>query len=126
MKKQKNKKCYSKKICAFCISLFVLVMLASFAATFFGFMTEVFIYLIPSTAAIAAAAVAFYYNKAKVENLSKQKLRNIVLKLALEKKINAQDYDEIIEEIENIDEAVDIKLNSLYEDALNEDVNIQI
>ena len=62
---------------------------------------------------------------AKAENLSKQKLRNIVLKLALEERIEEKDYNEIIEEIENIDATVDAKLSSMYEEAINEETNTE-
>lgn len=125
MKKIKNNS-YSKKLCALCIGLFISVILASFIGMAFGFNIEIFAYLIPSTAAIATASVGFYFNKAKAENLSKQKLRNVVLKLTLEEKINSDEYYEIIEEIENIDETIDMKLDSLYQDAINEDTNIDI
>lgn len=125
MKKTKDNS-YSKKLCALCMGLFISVILASFIGIAFGFNTEIFAYLIPSTAAIATASVGFYYNKSKAENLSKQKLRNIVLKLVLEERINSEDYYEIIEEIENIDETITMKLDSLYQDAINEDTNIEI
>ena len=126
MKKTNNKSSYSKKLCALCIGLFISVVLASVIGVIFNFNTEIFAYLIPSSAAMATASVGFYYNKAKAENLSKQKLRNVVLKLTLEDKINSDEYYEIIEEIENIDETVNMKLDSLYQDAINEDTNIEI
>ena len=88
--------------------------------------SEVFVYLIPASAAITTAALGFYFSKAKAENLSKQKLRNIVLKLALEERIEEKDYYEIIEEIENIDATVDAKLSSMYEEAINEETNTEV
>lgn len=87
---------------------------------------ELFPYLIPASAAIATASLSFYFTKAKSENLSKQKIRNVVLKLALEEKLQGKDYYEIIEEVENIDITVQEKLNSLYEDSINEDSNNEV
>ena len=126
MKKNKKTKEYSKKICSLCITLFIINSILSLVCSVSGVGGELFAYLIPSTGALAAASVGFYYNKAKAENLSKQKLRNVVLKLALEDRITDGDYYEIIEEIENIDATVEAKLDSMYEDAINEEQNTEV
>ena len=123
---KKNKKEYSKKICTFCITQFAIVTILSLICNLLGLASEVFVYLIPASAAMTTAALGFYFSKAKAENLSKQKLRNIVLKLALEERIEEKDYNEIIEEIENIDATVDAKLSSMYEEAINEETNTEV
>lgn len=123
---KQNKKEYSKKICTFCIIQFVIITVFSLICNLFGLASEIFIYLVPASAAMATAALGFYFSKAKAENLSKQKLRNIVLKLALEERIEEEDYYEIIEEIENIDATVDAKLSSMYEEAINEETNTEV
>ena len=68
----------------------------------------------------------FYYNKAKTENLSKQRLRNVLLKLVLEEKLSPEDYEEILVEIENIDAAIDGKLFSMLEQSIEEETEIQM
>jgi hypothetical protein len=123
---KKNKKEYSKKLCDFCVAQFIIVLILSLIGTTFGLGVELFPYLIPASAAIVTAALGFYFTKAKAENLSKQKLRNVVLKLALEEKITDGDYYEIIEEIENIDTTVEAKLASMYEDAISEETNTEV
>lgn len=123
---KKNKKEYSKKICTFCIIQFVIITTFSLVCNLFGFISEIFVYLIPASAAMTTAALGFYFSKAKAENLSKQKLRNIVLKLALEERIEEEDFYEIIEEIENIDATVDAKLSSMYEEAIYEEINTEV
>lgn len=121
-----KRKEYSKTICTLCITLFIITGVISFVCSFVGIGEGLFPYLIPSTGTLAAASVGFYYNKAKSENLSKQKLRNVVLKLALEARITESDYYEIIEEIENIDATVEAKLNSMYEDSINKEQDVEV
>lgn len=123
---KKNKKEYSKRICTFCIIQFIIVTILSLFFNLFSLASEIFVYLVPASAAMTTAALGFYFTKAKAENLSKQKLRNVVLKLALEERIEEKDYYEIIEEIENIDATVDAKLSSMYEEVINEETNTEV
>lgn len=121
MKKHKE---YSKQVCTFCVVLFIVTIILSLGCSIFEVNTDLFSYLIPSSGAIATAALGFYFTKAKAENLSKQKIRNVVLKLVLEDKLSEEDYYEIVEEIENIDVTIESKLNSLYEDSVNQDIEV--
>jgi hypothetical protein len=102
----------------------MLVVVLALICCLYGIGSELFAYIIPVSGAMATAGIGFYFTKAKAENLSKQKLRNVVLKLALEEKITDGDYYEIIEEIENIDATVDEKLNSMYEESIHEDSEV--
>lgn len=117
---------YSKKICTYSLITFSLVIIASIISSILGLGSEVFAYLIPSVGVVAAASVVFYYNKAKTENLSKQRLRNVLLKLVLEEKLAPEDYEEILVEIENIDAAIDGKLFSMLEQSIEEETEIQM
>ena len=121
-----KKGCYSKKICTYSLITFSLVIIASIILSILGLGSEVFAYLIPSVGVVAAASVVFYYNKAKTENLSKQRLRNVLLKLVLEEKLTPEDYEEILVEIENIDAAIDGKLFSMLEQSIEEETEIQM
>lgn len=117
---------YSKKICTYSLITFSLVILTSIVLSIFELGSEIFAYLIPSVGVVAAASVVFYYNKAKTENLSKQRLRNVLLKLVLEEKLTPEDYEEILVEIENIDAAIDGKLFSMLEQSIEEETEIQM
>ena len=117
---------YSKNICSYSLISFSIVIVLSMVLSFFGINTEVFAYLIPSVGAVAAASVIFYYNKAKTENLSKQRLRNVLLKLVLEEKLSPEDFEEILAEIEYIDDTIDSKLSSMFEQAIDEEPEIEI
>jgi uncharacterized membrane protein YbhN (UPF0104 family) len=124
--KQNKKKEFSKRLCKFSLAIFTIVMVLGILLCFSERTTDFFAYAIPSTGALAAASIAFYFNKAKAENLSKQKLRNVVLKLYLEDRLDSGDAEEILTEIEFIDETLQNKLNSDYEDAINEDTEIEL
>ena len=117
---------YSKKICTYSLIAFSLVIIAALISSTLELSTDIFAYLIPSVGAVAAASVVFYYNKAKTENLSKQKLRNVLLKLVLEDKLSQEEYEEICYEIENIDATIENKLSSMLEQAIDEEPEIQI
>lgn len=124
--RMKKKAEYSKKICTYSLISFSIVVLMALVGTILGFSSEIFAYLIPSVGAVATASVVFYYNKAKTENLSKQRIRNVMLKLVLEEKLSPEDYEEIIAEIETIDAIVDAKLYSSLEESVNQDTEIEL
>lgn len=120
----KNKIEFSKKICIFNFIIFSVTLIVSFVFSALGLTSDLFSYIIPSVSALVTASVGFYYNKAKAENLSKQKLRNILIKITLENKISAEEYDKICNEIEDIDSVIDEKLREMYEQSVKEDNNL--
>lgn len=115
-----NKIEFSKKICVFTFVIFSFTILIGFLFSCLELNCDLFSYIIPSVSALATASVGFYYNKAKAENLSKQKLRNILIKISLEGKISPEEYDKIYNEIENIDAVIDTKLKEMYEKSLED------
>lgn len=120
MKKRKNN--MSKSIAAISIGQFLVVILFSIVTSFFGWSADALSYLIPSSAALATAATTFYYNKAKMENLSKQKIRGVYLKLFLEEKLTPEAFAEIEEELNDIDSIIEQKLDSSYQEAVESTV----
>lgn len=81
-----------------------------------------------STGGIFGASIIFYLNKSKIENLSKGKLRFVLLKLRLElklkDKIPEESYQIILDEINQIDGMLDNKLNGALEEAIQKEVEI--
>ena len=81
-----------------------------------------------TTGSIFGAAIIFYLNKSKIENLSKGKLRFILIKLRLQLKIKdnipQENYDTVCEEIDKISDMIDSKLDNTLEDAINKDIDI--
>jgi len=90
-----------------------------------GLDTSIVASAIIAAGTITAASRAFYYNKAKAENLSKQRIRYVLMKLLLEDKLSPEAYAEVCSEIENIDSIVDSKLNSLLQTAVDTDAQDQ-
>ena len=120
--KRKKKVNFSKAICVVSIILFFISLLAAFFCSLHNLPTDIFPYAIPSTGGMAIASVCFYYNKAKVENLSKQRVRYVLIKLRLLNEIPAETYEKICYEIDHIDTIIDDKITNQLCEAVSEDI----
>lgn len=82
-----------------------------------------------TTGGIFGASIIFYLNKSKIENLSKGKIRFTLLKLRLEVKLKDQldqeSYNAILQEIDEVDDMLDRKLDGTLEEAIQKDINIE-
>ena len=85
--------------------------------------------VILTTGGIFGASTIFYLNKAKIENLSKAKIRFALLRLRLEirlkNRLPEEEYNLIMEEIDEIDRMMDTKLDGALEEAIHSEVEIQ-
>lgn len=85
--------------------------------------------IILTTGGIFGASIVFYLNKAKIENLSKAKIRFVLLRLRLEIRLKdrlpEEEYNLIMEEIDEIDRMMDTKLDGALEEAIQSEVEIQ-
>lgn len=85
--------------------------------------------IIVTTGGIFGASIVFYLNKAKIENLSKAKIRFVLLRLRLEIKLKDQLSEEaytlILEEINQIDRMMDSKLNGALEEAIQQEIELK-
>ena len=85
--------------------------------------------IIVTTGGIFGASIIFYLNKAKIENLSKAKIRFVLLRLRLEIRLKdrlpEEDYNLILEEINKIDQMMDSKLDGALEEAIQSEIEIQ-
>ena len=83
----------------------------------------------PTTSAILGASIIFYLNKSKIENLSKGKIRFVLLRLRLElklkDKIPEESYQLILEELNELDNMLDSKLDGALEEAIQSEIDIQ-
>lgn len=129
IKKSKHKIEFSKMIVLFTGLLFILTLIDIRGAVrggidVSGYATQQII----TTGGIFGASIIFYLNKSKIENLSKGKLRFLLLKLRLElklkDKIPEESYQIILAEINNIDNMLDSKLNGALEEAIQTEVEI--
>lgn len=119
-----RKKEFSKKILHQTMLIFISQLIAALVFSWNGKDTSVFMYTIPSTAGIFGAAIVFYLNKAKIENVFKGKVD--FLKFKLEMMETHPEHQEDIESIlSKIDESLDSKIDSTMNEAVHEDINIQ-
>lgn len=85
--------------------------------------------IILTTGGIFGASIVFYLNKAKIENLSKAKIRFVLLRLRLEIRLKdrlpEEEYNLIMEEIDKIDRMMDTKLDGALEEAIQSEIEIQ-
>lgn len=85
--------------------------------------------IIVTTGGIFGASIVFYLNKAKIENLSKGRIRFMLLKLRLELRLKDQipeeAYSLLMEEINKIDQMMDTKLDGALEEAIQSEIEIQ-
>ena len=85
--------------------------------------------IILTTGGIFGASIAFYLNKAKIENLSKARIRFVLLRLRLEIRLRdrlpEREFNLIMEEIDKIDRMMDTKLDGALEEAIHSEVEIQ-
>lgn len=121
---------FSKKIVIITGLLFILALLDIRGAVREGLdVSSYATQQIVTTGGIFGASIVFYLNKSKIENLSKGKIRFILLKLRLElklkDKIPEESYQLILAEINEIDTMLDSKLNGSLEEAIQREVDIQ-
>ena len=121
---------FSKKIVIIAGLLFILTLLDIREAVrdgldVSGYATQ----QIVTTGGILGASIVFYLNKSKIENLSKGKIRFLLLKLRLELKLKdivpEESYLLIMEEIDKIDTMLDSKLDGALEEAIQSEVDLQ-
>lgn len=126
----KRKLEFSKVIVALTAVLFILALLDIRGGVIegldvSGYATQ----LIVTTGGIFGASIIFYLNKSKIENLSKGKIRFLLLKLRLElklkDKIPDESYQIILEELSKMDAMLDSKLDGTLEEAIQSEIDVQ-
>lgn len=109
---------FAKKIVILTALLFILCLLEIRGAVREGIdVSSYATQVIVTTGGIFCASIIFYLNKAKIENLSKGKIRFMLLRLRLELRLKDQipeeAYSLLLEEINKIDRMMDSKLDGL-------------
>lgn len=126
----KRKTEFSKKLVVVTGALFILSLFLVRADMKDGYdISSYATQIILTTGGIFGASIIFYLNKAKIENLSKAKIRFVLLRLRLEIRLKDQlpeeQYSLIMEEIDKIDRMMDSKLDGALEEAIQSEVEIQ-
>lgn len=126
----KRKTEFSKKLVILTGALFILSVLLVRADMIGGYdVSSYSTQIILTTGGIFGASIVFYLNKAKIENLSKAKIRFLLLRLRLEirlkDRIPKEAYNLIMAEINAIDRMMDTKLDGALEEAIQQEIEIQ-
>ena len=115
---------YSKRIVMWTGVIFISQLVLSIIFSWFVKDTSIFAYTIPSSAGIFGAAIAFYLNKAKIENVCKGKIRFFEFKMDYLSK-HPEHKEALEQDLSVIDGAIDSKINMEIEQSITEDINIQ-
>lgn len=115
---------FSKRLLNWTRIVFIACLFAAMLFAWFGKDTTVFIYIIPSVGGTYGAAIVFYLNKAKMENVFKGKVEFLKIKLQMMQKYPKEQQSVIESELLQIDGALDNKINSTMSDAISEDISI--
>lgn len=126
----KRKTEFSKKLVILTGALFILSLFLVRADMKEGYdISSYATQIILTTGGIFGASIVFYLNKAKIENLSKAKIRFVLLRLRLEIRLKdrlpEEEYNLIMEEINKIDMMMDTKLDGALEEAIQSEIDIQ-
>ena len=119
-----NNKEFSKKILYWTAFIFCGNLICALVFSWCGKDTSIFVYSIPTTGGIFGAAIIFYLNKAKTENVCKGKIQFFKFKMKYLEE-HPEHQEEIENELASIDEALTNKIDSEIADSVSEDITIQ-
>lgn len=114
----------SKKLLIVTGLIFSAVLTVGIIAAFMGKDTSIFMYAIPSAGGVFGATVAFYLNKAKMENIFKGREDFLKHKLDLLEKHSPELRSEIEKELDDLDSILNNTVNSETQEIVNEKINI--
>lgn len=114
----------SKRLLQQTRAIFIGTLICAVIFSALSYDLSIFIYAIPATGAVYGAAIGFYLNKAKMENIFKGRIDFLKVKLELLNKY-PQHQEVIEEEINSADNAIIDSINSKMSDAMeDEKVNL--
>lgn len=115
---------FSKKVLYWTMLIFVGNVIVACVFAWNGKDTSIFMYSIPTSGGIFGASIAFYLNKAKIENVCKGKIQFFKFKMKYLEK-HPQRAEEIESELSSIDSALNSKIDSTIDESISEEITIQ-
>lgn len=119
-KEKREHKEFSKRIIRWNTAITCFLIITAIVFTALEYETSLFTILIPSMIGLLATAQAFYYNKAKLENLLKIKLSFIKFKQGMEDIGGTCEW--LDEDLGAIQQYIDNKVDEKIEEAISEDI----
>ena len=123
---KRSKREFSKKLCIASITIFVIAVITALVFSAMSLDTEAFTWIVPSAGTICSVCLGFYFNKAKMENLSKQRIRTELIRLVLAEKLDEETYAELCDDLDHIDGTIENKISSMYENAVEEETEVNL
>ena len=120
------KKEFSKKLLDQTKNIFISQLILAALFTFFERDISAYYYTIPASAAAYAAAIAFYLNKAKLENIFKGKIAFLKFKIKLKAKLTDEVFAEIEQDLSSMDDNFNMKIDTEISEAMQESTTINI
>lgn len=117
---------FSKKLCIFSALTLILTLIIALIFSVLNINLEIFTWALPSVGTITSVSFGFYYNKAKMENLSKQRIRTELIRIVLAGRLDEETYNELCDELDQIDGTVQNKMIEMYENSVAEEHEINI
>lgn len=121
---------FSKKIIVVTGGLFILTLIEIAVLSLIGAdLSYIATQQTITTGGIFGASICFYLNKAKIENLAKGKVKFAFTKLKLDLKLKnlvpEEQYAKVEEELNEIFDMYDRRVDSLLEESINEEITKQ-
>lgn len=128
--KHKKTQEFSKKILTQTKWLFISQVVLVILFAYFGYDTTALYVTASVSGGVFGACIVFYLNKAKIENVSKGRLKLAILKTQIPKMANGEtttieDVENIQMEIDKLDEQYNASLDNTLDTALNEEITTQ-
>ena len=120
--KQKRKKEYSKAILDRTFAIVWVQIIAGIILSVFRYDVSFFSYSCVSSFAILGTGFAFYYNKAKSENLLKIKIAFARFKIKLSDMLTPEQIEELNLELDIIEQSVTDKIDTSLQNSISEDI----
>ena len=122
----KQKKEYSKTILDRIFVIVWLQIIAGIILSFLKYDVSFFSYSIASSVALLGIGCAFYYNKAKSENLLKIKIAFARFKIKLSNFLTPEQIENLNLELDVVEQSVTDKIDNSLQDSIHEDIESKI
>jgi len=124
-RKKKDKKEFSKVLLNRTQAIFLLNLVAAGVFAWFGKDTSIFAFSIPTTGGVYGAAIIFYLNKAKIENIYKGLIAFLKQKPKILEAYPETHRPEAERQLGNLEDSMLAPVQQALDDALRQEISLQ-